>query len=245
MELTGNTILITGGTSGIGRALAEAFSRLDNTVIICGRRQAKLKEISEKFPGIITKVSDLNRVDDREDLVKFVTSDYPELNVLINNAGVQFPFDLQGKIDFKKLYSEIEINFTAPVHLTSLLMDRLKSRPHPVIINVSSGLAYVPIASLPIYCATKAAMHSYTLSLRRQLKSTPVQVFEVIPPSVDTELGSERRKNKTDTHGGISPEQFTEKMLDALRDDIFEAPIGEAKNLWSNREKWFERLNSW
>lgn len=245
MELSGNTILITGGTSGIGRALALKFNDLGNKVIICGRRKGRLQEISAQFPNIVTKVCDVNDADEREELAYFVKSGYPGLNVLINNAGVQYPFDLQGEIDFKKLYSEIEINFTAPVHLTSLLINQLKINSSPVVINISSGLGFVPIASLPIYCATKSAMHSYSLSLRHQLKSSPVRVFEIIPPSVDTELGSERRKDKKATHGGISAQAFVEKMLEALKKDIYEAPVGEAKNLWTNREGWFDRLNSW
>ena len=132
----------------------------------------------------------------REALYQWVTESFPEINILINNAGIQLPADMTKEVDIERVKQETEINLIAPIHLSSLFASHLAGKDDSAIMNISSGLAFVPMAFMPVYCATKAAIHSITLSLRYQLKDTPVKVFEIIPPSVDSELGHERRIDK-------------------------------------------------
>ncbi|WP_428328986.1 SDR family oxidoreductase [Mucilaginibacter sp.] len=244
MNLSGNTILITGGTSGIGLAFAEEFIKEGNTVIITGRREDRLKAIKDRLPQIITKVSDLADAAQRIELAAWISENHPDTNILINNAGVQYITDFRKAIDLGKVQSEIETNFIAPVHLASLFIPHLSSKQNPAIINITSGLAFVPIAFMAIYCATKAAMHSLTLSLRYQLKETSVKVFEIAPPSVDTELGHDRREDKTQTHGGIPVGEFIEGAMAALKNDEYETAVGQSAGLREKRESIFDRLNS-
>ncbi len=243
MNTSGNTILITGATSGIGLAFAEHFAHLGNTVIICGRRADRLAEIKDKHPGMVTKECDITNEHQREELHNWVISNYPEVNVLINNAGIQLVTDLTKPVDLDMVRMEMETNFIAPVHLASLFAEHLKTATDPSIINISSGLAFVPIAFMPVYCASKAALHSLTLSLRHQLKDTPVKVFEIAPPSVDTELGHQRREDKTQTHGGIPIQEFLSEAMEALHNDILEAPIGQSKGLRAKGDALFGAMN--
>lgn len=243
MKTTGNTILITGGTSGIGLAFAEEFLRLGNKVIICGRRENRLAEIQQKHPEIVTRVADVADSNDRENLASWVIGNYPEVNVLINNAGLQLLTDLTKPVDLNRVNSEIAINLVAPIHLSSLFTQHLSSKKEAAIINISSGLAFVPIAFMPVYCATKAAIHSITLSLRHQLRNTAVKVFEIAPPAVDTELGSDRRADKTQTHGGMPVADFLAEAMEAIKTDKLMAPIAMAKNSYENREALFEVMN--
>lgn len=244
MKISGNTILLTGGTSGIGLALAEKFIKENNTVIITGRREDRLVEIKGRYPQIITKVSDVADAAQREGLANWLTVEHPETNILINNAGVQLVTDLTKTVDLKRIQSEIETNFTGPLHLTSLLVPVLKTNMDSVVINITSGLAYVPMAGLAVYSATKAAMHSLTISLRFQLKKAGIKVFEIAPPEVDTELGHDRREDKSQSHGGISVDEFVSLTLEALKADKYEAPIGSSVGLRAQREEIFEQLNS-
>lgn len=243
MQTTGNTILITGGTSGIGLAFAEEFLRLRNKVIICGRRENRLAEIHQKHPEIITRVADVADNSDRENLASWVIGNYPDMNVLINNAGLQLLTDLTKPVDLNRVNSEIATNLVAPIHLTSLFTQHLFTKKDAAIINISSGLAFVPIAFMPVYCATKAAIHSITLSLRHQLRNTAVKVFEIAPPAVDTELGSDRRADKTQTHGGMPVADFLAEAMEAIKNDKLMAPIAMAKNSYENREALFEVMN--
>ncbi len=243
MELSGNTILITGGTSGIGKGFTEDFSQRNNKVIICGRREERLVDIKKKYKNVDIIICDVTNAEQRKSLAVQVIEKFPGVNVLINNAGIQLPADLSNKLDLNKLNNEFETNLIAPVHLVSLFIQHLKSKKESAIINISSGLAFVPLALVPIYCATKAAIHSYTLSLRHQLKKTSVKVFEIIPPSVDTELGYERRKDKNQTHGGIPVNEFINESMQAIGNDLFEAPIDGAKNLYEKGEELFQVLN--
>jgi uncharacterized oxidoreductase len=244
MQLTGNTILITGGTSGIGLAFAEAFLGLGNKVIICGRREDRLYSIKEKHPQLATRLCDVADGDEREDLYKWILSNYADLNILINNAGVQYATDLTKPVDLAKMKNEVETNLVAPIHLSSLFSEYLSQKDNPAIINISSGLAFVPLAFMPVYCATKAAIHSFSLSLRHQLRNTKVKVFEIAPPSVDTELGSDRRADKTQSHGGMPVADFIKEAMEALQSDILEAPIAAAKDLHAQRESAFDAMNS-
>ncbi|HUX83975.1 MAG TPA: SDR family NAD(P)-dependent oxidoreductase [Chitinophagaceae bacterium] len=243
MKLSGNTVLITGATSGIGLGLAKAFLEAGSQVIICGRRAERLAQAGSLYAGLIPYEADLQDPAQRESLCQKVLRDHPGLNVLVNNAGIQLTSDLTRPVGLDRIRAEVEINLVAPIHLTSLLSQALSSKQEAAVINISSGLAFVPLAFMPVYCATKAAMHSLTLSLRHQLRKTPVQVFEIIPPSVDTELGHERRPDKNSSHGGMPVETFTTEVMEALRRDQLEAAIGDARNLREQGENWFARLN--
>jgi uncharacterized oxidoreductase len=190
MNLSGNTILITGGASGIGLSLAERFIKLDNEVIIVGRREEKLKEAKNKFPKLHTRVCDVSKEADRKDLFNWVNNEFPKLNVLVNNAGIQQRINLLNPSEEWETYcSEISINLEGPIHLSMLFIPILVKRDTSSIINISSGLAIAPGVWVPIYSATKAALHSFTASMRLQLAKTNVDVIEVFPPAVNTDLG--------------------------------------------------------
>jgi uncharacterized oxidoreductase len=187
MELTGNTILITGGGSGIGLGLAEAFHKLGNEVIVAGRRQDVLDQVVSANPGIKALLLDVADPASIASALQTLTTGYPLLNVLINNAGIMRMEDLQmGKVADAEAI--VAANLLGPIRLTAALLPNLIERPSATVINVSSGLAFVPLAMTPTYCATKAAIHSYTQSLRYQLKATPIGVLEIVPPWVATEL---------------------------------------------------------
>ena len=166
MNLTKNKILITGGASGIGLGLTEKFIKENNTVIICGRREAVLKEISDKFPSVITKVCDLSIETEREKLFQWVSDNHNDLNVLVNNAGIQQWMNVSDEDFYKRAKNELMTNVEAPLHLTSLFIN-LKSLN--TIMNVTSGLSFVPLTKVPVYSATKAFFHSFTLSLNHLL----------------------------------------------------------------------------
>jgi uncharacterized oxidoreductase len=186
MKLANNTILITGGGSGIGLGLVERFIQENNTVIICGRREATLKEVSDKFPSVITKVCDLSIEADRVELYNWVAEYHSDLNVLVNNAGIQNWMHITDSDFYQKANNEIATNVLAPIHLTTLFLN-LKSLD--TIINVTSGLAFVQFSKVPVYCATKAFFHSFTMSLRHMLKGKNIEVIEFIPPALNTDLG--------------------------------------------------------
>ena len=186
MKLSNRKILITGGASGIGLGLTERFIKENNTVIICGRREAALKEVANKFPSVITKVCDLSVEADRIDLYNWVSENHRDLNVLVNNAGIQNWMNISDSDFYQKMTNEINTNVIAPVHLTTLFIN-LKSLD--TIINITSGLAFVPLSKVPVYCATKAFFRSFTLSLRHMLKSKKIEVIEMIPPALNTDLG--------------------------------------------------------
>lgn len=194
LNLTGNTILITGGGTGIGRGLAEAFHALGNHVIITGRRENVLQQAVAANEGMEYIVSDQSSAEGVQQLADLVTRRFPRLNVLINNAGVQRVEDLTSGL-VADSEETISTNLLGPVRLTAALVQQVMTQPYGAILNVSSALAMMPASTVPTYCATKAALHSYTQSLRFQLRSTPVQVIEIIPPAVQTELHGERGRN--------------------------------------------------
>jgi len=187
MNLTGNTILITGGGSGIGQALAHEFHQRGNTVIIAGRRQSALDATVSAHPGMHSIVMDTGDAASIAAGVAKLTADFPALNAVIQNAGIMKPEDLKSG-DTTTAEATIATNLLGPIRLTAALMPHLLKQPSATILTVSSGLAFVPMASNPTYCATKAAIHSYTQSLRYQLQGTNVCVVEIIPPWVATEL---------------------------------------------------------
>jgi uncharacterized oxidoreductase len=189
VQLHSNTVLITGGASGIGLGLARRFARAGSKVIVCGRDDAKLRDAREHIPGLATYPCDVAKPADRTELVRLVTREHPQLNVVINNAGIQRRVQLEQDEPWPDCEAEIAINFHAPVHMCRLLVPHLRTRERPAIVNVTSGLAFIPAAFVPIYAATKAAMHSFTVSLRQQLAASPIQVVELVPPAVNTDLG--------------------------------------------------------
>ncbi len=189
MKTTDNTILITGGGSGIGRGLAEAFHRLGNQVIIAGRKQRALDETTTANPGMKSVTLDVSDPKSIQSFATQGTKDYPSLNVLINNAGIMRPENLlEASNDLSTAEKIVTTNLLGPIRLTAALLPSLRKQPRATIMTVSSGLAFVPFAVTPTYCATKAAIHSYSQSLRYQLKETNVEVIELIPPYVQTTL---------------------------------------------------------
>jgi uncharacterized oxidoreductase len=189
MQLNNNTILITGGTSGIGMALATRFLDLGNEVIICGRDEKKLQMMKDKYPKIHIKICDTGKEKDRIELWNSVSKEFPQINVLINNAGIQRKVDLKKPEAWSDTDQEIAVNIGGPIHLSMLAIPHLMKQKHSIIANVSSGLAFVALTTVPVYCATKAAIHSFTMSLRHQLQDSPIEVIEIIPPAVRTNLG--------------------------------------------------------
>ncbi len=243
MALRDRTILITGGTGGIGRALAEEFDQHGNTVIVCGRRAERLAELGERSPGIVGLPCDVTDADQRRELAERVVAEYPALDVLVNNAGVQLRFDVTEPVDLDRVRLELETNVVAPLHLTSLLASHLASRPGGTVINISSGLAFAPLAEVALYSATKAAVHSLTLSMRHQLGRTGVRVIEVAPPSVDTELGSDRRAGLTATHGGMPVAEFVEHTMAGLAAGSEEILVGGAARMRAAPDQMFAAMN--
>lgn len=234
MELTGNTILITGGGSGIGRGLAEAFHARGNKVLVTGRNPDRLKDIEESNPGI--RAFDLD-VDDPlaiKDFAGRIAGEFPSLNVLVNNAGIMRAETIQA-FDTVTAEASITTNFLGPIRLTAALLPHLLSMPRAAVLTVSSGLAFVPRAIAPTYCATKAAIHSYTQSLRVRLRGTPVQIIELVPPYVQTQL--------------MSPQQATDPNAMPLADFIAESMAlleasPEAEEILVQRvgfQRWAER----
>jgi uncharacterized oxidoreductase len=190
MKYSGRSILITGGATGIGFALAKRFVAADNRVVICGRRSEKLTAVQGADSRIITLQCDVSKEDERIRLFDLVSSQYPEIDVLVNNAGIQNrPPALINTQDWSAHRCELATNLEAPMHLSMLFISHLLQKPRASIINVSSGLAFSPISFMATYCASKAALHSFTLSLRHQLQDTPIEVVEIIPPKVNTDLG--------------------------------------------------------
>ena len=189
MNSTGNTILITGGGSGIGRGLAEAFHALGNQVVIAGRRKHALDETVAANPGMQSLTLDIENPAAIRDFAAHATAQFPSLNVLINNAGIMRAEKLLAQQpNLADSEAIVTTNLLGPIRLTAALLPHLQAQPASTIVNVTSGLAFVPLSLTPTYCATKAALHSYSLSLRYQLRATKTEVIELIPPYVQTHL---------------------------------------------------------
>jgi len=224
MNLSGNTILVTGGASGIGLAFAKRFLERGNQLIICGRREDKLSEVKATLPGIVTHACDIGEARSREDLVNWMVKAFPNINMLVNNAGIQRRIDLTGGETWEKTRSEIEINLDAPIHLTQLLYPHLAKKESAAVVNVTSGLSFMPLANVPVYCATKAALHSFTLSLRWQLRETHVRVVEIIPPAVDTDLQAPGLHTF-----GVNVDEFADHVFAELEQGSIEIAYGTAQ----------------
>lgn len=185
MNISGNTILVTGGSSGIGRALAEALHAKGNKVIVSGRREGLLDEVTAANPGMEAMLLDIQDEADIKAFAKQVVARFPALNVVINNAGIMKP---EKQIDLAIAEDTIATNLLGPIRLSAALLPHLLAQPRASLVTVSSGLAFVPLAATPTYSATKAAIHSWSMALRQQLKDTAVEVIEIAPPYVQTEL---------------------------------------------------------
>jgi len=239
MKLSNNKILITGGASGIGLGLTERFIQKNNIVITCGRREGILKEVAEKFPAVITKVCDLANETDRIELYNWIAENHPDLNVLVNNAGIQNWMTISESDFYQKANDEITTNVLAPIHLTTLFSN-LKSLN--TIINVTSGLAFIPLSKIPVYCATKAFMRSFTLSLRHILKSKNIEVIEIIPPALNTDLGA---KGLHDGQPAVS--DFVESVFQQMKEGKTELTFGTSEGrAKANNEviaEYFNKMN--
>jgi len=243
MKTSGHTVLITGGGAGIGLALAEALLKSGNQVLICGRRREKLRAARARFPELHVRVCDVARPRSRAALVEWATARFGALNVLVNNAGIQRAVDFsRAPRDLAEAEAEIATNLIAPIALSSLLIPHLRRRRPSAIVNISSGLAFAPLAAVPVYCATKAAMHSWSLSMRHQLRETSIRVFEIAPPMVATDL-SGRRRRPEEAGFCMSAGHVARGILDALERDDYEVALGAAVGLRRRREAAFAEMN--
>ncbi len=243
MNLTSNTILITGGGAGIGLALARQLAERGNRVIICGRSEAALLQAQAQVPDLLIRVCDITDQASRQAMLNWLSSEHPKLNILVNNAGIQHRRLFSDADALADLEQEVATNFTAPVRLIGELLPLLKQQPSATIINVTSALAYAPIADLPVYCATKAAMHSFTLTLRHQLKATAVRVVELAPPIVDTGLGGNERSAGTASQRMMTPQDFATEALVQLASGQDEVLVGLAAGARKMGEGLFARMN--
>jgi uncharacterized oxidoreductase len=249
MKMHGNTIFITGATSGIGKGLAEAFHQLGNQVIISGRREVRLRSVCAANPGMRYFVLDVTDLASVRDTARKIIAEFPSLNCVFNNSGIQRRHDFAAgrSIDDEAMLAEIQTNLLGLIRVSAEFLPHLKNQPGATLLNVSSGLAFVPIAAFPVYCATKAAVHSFSLSLRQQLRGSNVQVIELIPPYVATELGG----GSTAPAGALRQmplETFVAETMKELAGDADEIAIGGAKNLLAattpeNVKKIFTGMN--
>jgi uncharacterized oxidoreductase len=225
MQPTQLKVLITGGASGIGFAMAKRFHAQGNQVILVGRSEAALAQAASALPGALTSVADVAITQDRERLVL----EFADIHVLVNNAGMQISTPIAQNTP-ELIAHELQVNFLAPVLLSRAYLPLLIKQPCAAIINVSSGLALVPKEASSMYCASKAALHSFSKTLRWQLESTSVRVFEVLPPLVDTAMTTGRGKGK------ISADQLVQEFWTGFINDRYEMRIGKTKLLsWINR----------
>ena len=230
MPPTHHTVLITGGATGIGFALAKKFHSAGNRVILVGRREEALRQAAAQLSGCLIAVADVSQETDRERLVR----DFPNVSILVNNAGVQFtqPFATQTA---DQIAQEININLTAPAQLTLAFLPVLTAQREAAVVNVSSGLAIVPKEACAVYCATKAALHSFSQTLRWQLESTPVRVFELMPPMVATPMS----QGKGHAHLKISPDGLADEFWHDFQCNRYEIMGGKTKLLY-----WLNRLSN-
>lgn len=231
MDLKNNTILITGGTSGFGLEFTQKFLDLGNTVIITGRNQAKLEQTQKLFPQIHTFQSDVSDPIAIKELFEKVTKQFPDLNILINNAGEMRKINLHDtSIDLENINREIAINLSGPIRMVQQFLPHLKKQPTSAIMNVTSGLSMIPFPIAPIYGATKSGLRSYTKSLRIQLKNTNIKVFELIAPASNTPLG-DKFKDDADAKMAMEPSKLIEQAIKGIANNKYEIYPGLSKLL--------------
>ncbi|GAB3705812.1 SDR family oxidoreductase [Spirosoma flavus] len=239
MNVSNNKILITGGASGIGLGLTERFVQEGNTVIICGRREDVLRDVATKLPSVITRTCDLSVAEERQALYEWIADEHPDLNVLVNNAGVQQWINITDEDFMERAKSEITINIEAPLHLTSLFA---KLPSLNAILNVTSGLAFAPLAKVPVYSATKAFFRSFTWSLRYLLASKGIEVIEVIPPALNTDLGGKGLHDQAPPVSG-----FVDAVFEQLKEGKTEITYGtsgtRANASMDDLRNYFNQMN--
>ncbi|GAB3829807.1 SDR family oxidoreductase [Pontibacter rugosus] len=225
MNLAGNTVLITGGATGIGLAIAERFLKAGSDVIICGRREDKLQEAKQKHASLHTRVCDVADESDRVALFEWVTKEFPKLNVLVNNAGIQRRGSfMEDEEPWSVRRQEIAINVEAPLHLSALFIPHLQQQVTAAIMNVSSGLAFTPGTFALVYSATKAAIHSFSMTLRYELASTSIKVIEIAPPAVDTDLGGAGIHTM-----GVPVDEFADSIMQRIEAGELEVGYGRSE----------------
>ena len=249
MDIAGNTVLITGGSSGIGYAMAESFLLGGSEVIVCARRGDRLVEARKRQPRLHIKTCDVGDEQDRSALVRWVLEKFERLNVLVNNAGVQRDVDFTaGAAEFLAGDNEIRVNLEAPIVLSGMLVPHLRAKTGAAIINVSSGLGFVPAVKMPVYSASKAGLHAFSMALRRQLLPLGIKVFEVVPPAVDTELNPEGRVKRGNFKASVTATEFVAAVMKGLQGDVFEIGYGMTEGLIkasrADLDKSFEQMNS-
>ena len=233
MNMSGNAILITGGATGIGYSMAKYFHERGNRVLICGRRQERLTQAASGLPGILTFCCDVTKADDRQALLAYAREALPELNILINNAGIQQDIDLtQGMAGFSESESEIIVNLEAPILLSALFTPHLAGKENAAIVNISSGLAFMPQYAVdrPVYCATKAGLHTFSLAQRVQLASLGIRVIEIIPPAVESELNPVGRSKRRLARGlyMMPTDEFVARALLQMEQGVEEIRLESA-----------------
>jgi uncharacterized oxidoreductase len=223
-------VLITGGGSGIGAGLASALHARGSEVIIVGHRRERIEAVAERHPGMHAEVADISDPQHVAALASRVGDGWPELTTVINNAGIQHLFDFTGPdpLDPAELGREIDVNLKGVIYVANALLPLLKAQPRSRLVNVGSGLGYVPLAAAPIYSATKAAVHSFTIALRRQLRDSPVQIVELIPPAVVTDLHRHLDENPP---RAMELDDFIDAAMAGLDSGRNEIVVGLAKVL--------------
>jgi uncharacterized oxidoreductase len=230
MKTTGNTILITGGSAGIGFEIAKLLIENGNKVIITGRDEKRLQSAASKLKNVTAIVSDVSKEQDVDQLVEKLTKDFPDLNMVINNAGRALVYNITdvNANAFDKAADEMLTNYLSIVRLNEKLLPQLKKQEEAAIINVSSVVALVPGSDLPTYSASKAALHSYTQTLRIALqKNSVIKIFELMPPLVDTELSQEIGGSN-----GIHPSVVAKDLLNALQNNEYEMHVGKTAQFY-------------
>ena len=243
MKLDGNTVLVTGGATGIGFGIVKYFYEHGSTVIVCGRREEALLAAKSKLPKLITYQCDVGAEQERLALRDFISKEFPKTNVLVNNAGIQRRLQIANSDPWHETQREIAINFEAPVHLCQLFLPHLVKQSQAAIINVSSGLSFAPLATVPVYSATKAALHSFTLSLRHQLAKSSISVIEIIPPAVNTDLGGPGLHTF-----GVDVNEFCDAVMKRLASGELELGFGMSEKTRNatrqELDEAFKRMNS-
>ncbi len=227
MKTHDNVIFITGGSTGIGLSIAKTFLHSQNTVIVCGRDEKKLARARQAHPDLHTLQCDVTDDGDNKRAFQKITSEHKGLNILINNAGIQYNYNLyDADVSPEKIQQEIDTNFSSLVKLTTMFLPTLMKQPEAAIVNVSSATGIVPKQNGAVYSATKAAVHSFSSVLRRQLAKSSVKVFELFPPVVDTEMTKGRGGDK------VSPESVASQLIRSMKDDQYEIPVGRVRWLF-------------